>query len=132
MPAGVLVVHNAEARETLRECVAIRDVLDVQVAVVIRGVRCIGGERGRRDAVEVDEAEVGGDEQDVLDLRRVRPRAGGVAGGVQLVEQCGHWIVCWRVGHGCVRAVRLYESADACEASDASAAGEGREMERKI
>ncbi len=39
LPAGVLVVHNAEALETGGECAACLDVPDVQVAGVIRGVR---------------------------------------------------------------------------------------------
>ncbi len=111
MPAGVLVVHNAEAREAVGERAACLDVLDVQVAVVIRGVGCIGREGRRRDAVEVGEAAVGGDEHDVLELGGVGPGAGEVggvpavcvAGRVESVEQFVY-IRIWRVvGHGRVR-----------------------------
>jgi hypothetical protein len=102
----MVVAHNAEAGETVGECVACRDVLDVTDAGVVRGVRRVGGEGRRRDAVDVGEAAVGRDEHDCLELRGGGPAGecgGGVAGGVQLVEQRGHWIVCWRVGHACVR-----------------------------
>ena len=112
-PGGLAVVHNAEGRETVRECAACLDVLDVEVAGVIRGVRRVGRKGRRRDAVEVGDAAVGGDEHDVLELGGVGPgvNCGGgvgevgavsVAGRVESVEQFVD-IRTWRGGHGCVR-----------------------------